>query len=541
MDAASDPLINEVVVMSSAQIGKTEFLLNIVGYYIHQDPSPIMLLQPTLDMAEAFSKDRLSPMIRDTPALTGKIADPRARDSGNTMLHKKFPGGQITMAGANSPASLASRPIRVVMCDEVDRYPMSAGTEGDPVSLARKRTNTFWNRKIILVSTPTIADVSRIEYAYNRSDMREFFVPCPHCGYMHTLKWKNVVFEEGKADEATMKCPECDGKITDQHKPSMLSRGVWLAQGETKSIAGFHINELYSPWRKFGDVASDFVASKNEPEKLKTWVNTSLGEVWREQGEQADPSALISRREDYDEIPKCLFRTAGVDVQKDRLECTVVDWHAGEEAYTMDHIIVPGDTAQPAVWLSLDEELQHWAPNFAAIDSGYNTSMVYAYVEKRRWACAVKGRPGVGIPLVEDEKTRRQRLRRQRKKGITVHMVGDNQAKSLIYSRLKITKPGYGYIHFPNDPAFDDEYFEQLTAERLVTKTVRGRPTAEWLQTRPRNETLDCFKYALAALRLSGADLVAISASRKKEAPKKEPEKLNKPPQFFPKNQTIGW
>ena len=175
----------------------------------------------------------------------------------------------------------------------------------------------------------------------------------------------------------------------------------------------------------------------------------------------------------------------------------------------MDHLIVPGDTAQPEVWERLAEELGHWAPDAVAVDSGYNTSMVYAFVEKRRWAIAVKGRAGPGVPIVEDEKSRRQRLRRQRKKGIMVHLVGDDQAKALIYSRLKIATPGPAYIHFPADPSFDDEYFAQLTAEKLVTKMRGTRPYAEWQQTRPRNEALDCWKYALAALRLSGIDLSA--------------------------------
>ena len=242
-----------------------------------------------------------------------------------------------------------------------------------------------------------------------------------------------------------------------------------------------------------------------------------MGECWEEHGDQVDPTGLLTRLEDYEELPRQLVRTAGVDVQKDRLECTVVDWGVGEEAWTLEHRILPGDTAQPAVWQMLDDELQHWGPQAVAIDSGYNTSMVYAYVEKRRWALAVKGRAGPGVPLVEDEKTRRMRLRRQRKKGIMVHLVGDDQAKALIYSRLKITAPGPAYIHFPNDASFDDEYFAQLTAEKLVTKMRGTRPYAEWQQIRPRNEALDCWKYALAALRLSGIDLrmrAAIEAGK---------------------------
>jgi phage terminase large subunit GpA-like protein len=214
---------------------------------------------------------------------------------------------------------------------------------------------------------------------------------------------------------------------------------------------------------------------------------------------------------------RVLARTAFVDVQKDRLECTIIGWQAGEEAWVMDHIIVPGDTTQPETWARFFEELQHYAPAALAVDSGYNTTMVYEFVSKLRYAFAIKGVPGPGRPLVEDERARRQRLRRQRKKGITVHMVGVDQAKALLFSRLKIIKPGAGYVHFPNEPSFDDEYFAQLTAEKLVTKIRGTRPYAEWVQTRPRNEALDCFVYAHAALRLSGIDLEALN--KKRDAP----------------------
>ena len=192
MDAFNDPTVREVVVMSSAQIGKTEMVNNLVGFHVAQDPSPILVVQPTLDMAQTWSKDRLAPMLRDTPALQNLVKDPRSRDSGNTTLHKVFPGGHITACGANSPSSLASRPIRVVLCDEVDRYPVSAGTEGDPVSLAKKRAATFWNRKILLVSTPTNKGASRIEMSYEESDQRKYYVPCQHCGHKQIMAWSNV-------------------------------------------------------------------------------------------------------------------------------------------------------------------------------------------------------------------------------------------------------------------------------------------------------------------------------------------------------------
>jgi len=199
MDAVSDPLIEEVVVMKSAQVGWTEIINNIAGYFIDQDPAPIMVMQPTLEMAEGWSTDRLAPMVRDSPRLAAKIADAKSRDSGNKLLQKRFPGGQLVIVGANSPASLASRPMRVILADEVDRYPASAGVEGDPLTLAYKRTNNFWNRRKLAGSTPTIAGSSRIEAKFDESDKRFFFVPCPHCDEHQVLKWEQVRWEKTKS------------------------------------------------------------------------------------------------------------------------------------------------------------------------------------------------------------------------------------------------------------------------------------------------------------------------------------------------------
>ena len=237
MDAISHPETETVVLMTSAQIGKTAILENVVGYFVSQDPSPTLLLQPTLEMAATFSKDRLAPMLRDTPSLRGLVKDARARDSGNTQLHKQFPGGHITMTGANSPANLASRPIRVVLCDEVDRYPESAGTEGDPVALARKRSATFWNRKIVLTSTPTIKGLSRIEQAYLASDQRRYWVPCPDCGEHQVLSWANVRWDEDQPETAHYVCEHCGSCIDEQHKPPMLQRGEWRASAPFKGAA----------------------------------------------------------------------------------------------------------------------------------------------------------------------------------------------------------------------------------------------------------------------------------------------------------------
>jgi phage terminase large subunit GpA-like protein len=290
----------------------------------------------------------------------------------------------------------------------------------------------------------------------------------------------------------------------------MLARGRWIPRHPERAVRGYWLSGLYSPiglgftwaelWEKWQD-------SHGDTANLKRFINTTLGESWEEQGDSIEDVALIARLEDYPERLPIALITAGVDVQKDRLEATIDGWGPHEECWRQDHIIIPGDTARAEVWEDLAEALQDAGVEFAAIDSGFNTSMVYAFVEKRRWCVAVKGVTGMGRPLVEDEKRRRQRLRTRRKKGAAVEPVGVDQGKALIYSRLRIMQPGPGYVHFPRDPAFDDEYFAQLAAEKLVTKVRGTRPIQEWVQTRPRNEALDCAVYSFVAMRLANRDL----------------------------------
>ena len=512
MDAFNDPLVKEIVVMSSAQVGKTEILNCIVGYFIDYDPCPILVLQPTLEMGEAWSKDRLAPMLRDTPVLRGKVKDPKAKASGNTLLHKTFPGGQITIAGANSPAGLASRPIRVVLCDEVDRYPASAGTEGDPVNLAKKRTTTFWNRKILLTSTPTIKDASRIETAFLQSDQRRYYVPCPHCGHLQPLVWANVKWTDDNPATAAYMCEGCASLLTDGERYKAISNGVWKAGSEFNGIAGFHLNEIYSPWRKLSEIVSDFLRAKDNPETLKTFVNTSLGETWEEQGDQSDPQLLMNRREQYAaQVPgavKCL--TMGVDVQVDRIEFEVVGWGDGEESWSIDYQILFGDPVQGEIWDELRDCITHEYENetgammpisFCVIDSGYLAKRVLEFVRESRLFFVRAGKGVAGArPIVESRTSRAQRIRAMQKRNDKPELVGVDEAKLMLHRRLSIASPGPGYLHFPDDR--DDEWFAQLTAEKLMTKYQRGFPIREWVKTRPRNEALDCRVYAMAAFKL---------------------------------------
>jgi phage terminase large subunit GpA-like protein len=346
MDAVSDKSIETVVLMTAAQIGKTELVNNVVGFHIAQDPAPLLVVQPTLEMAQTWSKDRLAPAIRDTPALSEKIKNPRSRDSGNTTLHKVFPGGHVTACGANSPSSLASRPCRVILCDEVDRYPISAGTEGDPVALAKKRSATFWNRKLILVSTPTDKGSSRIEAAYGESDQRKYFVPCPDCSETQVLQWANVRWKDNDPNTVEYICEHCGSCWGDAKRFQAIRYGKWkaTAAGDGKT-AGFHLSALYSPWTSLSDVVRDFLSAKKDPMRLKAWINTTLGETYEEDGERIDEYDLFDRKEDYGHMlpEKAVVLVAGVDVQDDRLACEIVAYGSGEESWSIYYEEIYGD------------------------------------------------------------------------------------------------------------------------------------------------------------------------------------------------------
>lgn len=528
MDAVSDPTIETVVVMASAQVGKTEVVNNVVAYHIDQDPCPILVLQPTLEMAQTWSKDRLAPMLRDTPCLRGRVRDARARDSGNTMLHKQFPGGHITMCGANSPAGLASRPIRVVLSDEVDRYPFSAGTEGDPVGLAEKRTTTFFNRKRVRTSTPTIKGVSRIEAAFLASDRRRYHVPCPHCDHMQVLRWHNIQWDKDEdganlPETAAYFCEDCGAQITDADKARVLARGEWRAEVEFNGVAGFHLSALYSPWVTFAEIAREFLAAKHSPERLQVWTNTVLGEPYEEEGQQADDGALLSRREVYGPIvPEGAgLLTAGVDVQADRLEIEVLAWGLASETWSMETRVIPGDPTKPDVWRDLDDYLlTPWTHEHgqvmrvacACVDTGYLTDEVYKFVRPRlaRRVFPVKGIAGAGKPISG-------RPSKANSGQVPLYPVGVDTAKDALFARLRITDPGPGYQHFTSD--HDEEYFLQLCAEKKTTRFVKGFPVPSWTKTRARNEALDIRVYAMAAYAILNPNMDIVMQRIKSGAP----------------------
>ncbi len=509
MDAVSDPALREIWVQKSAQIGWTEILGNMVGYHVDQDPAPMLLVQPTVEMGEAWSKDRLAPMVRDTPCLRGKIRDPKVRASGNTVLHKQFPGGHITIAGANSPAGLASRPIRIVLFDEVDKYPRSAGTEGDPIRLGAKRSTTFWNRKMLAGSTPTMKGASRIESGFESSDQRYYFVPCPACNQFQRLVWTQVQYDPKTPRAAVYACQHCAAVIRDADKPEMLRRGEWRATKPSDGIAGFHISELYSPWVTWGEMAASYQQAKLLPDTLQTWVNTSLGETYEAAGNTIEPGSLLERREQYTaaSIPSgVLMLTAGGDVQDDRVEVQLLGWGAEEECWICEQKVFRGDPKGRALWQEVDaylldrfatEDGRSLRIQAACIDSGgHCTQAVYDFVvtRKQRRVWAIKGVGGPG-KLVWPKKASRTAKSRA-----MVFAVGVDTIKALLYGRLeKVTKPGPGYIHLHADA--DEHFCKGLTSEKQITKYVQGRAVAAW-QPRARNiaqEPQDCWNYGYAA------------------------------------------
>jgi len=520
MDAISDINCSEVTIVASSQVGKTEMINNAVGYYIDKDPCPILLLQPNIDVAKSWSTDRLAPMLRDTPCLQGKVSE--SKDSGNTVLHKSFPGGHITMAGANSAASLASRPIRIVLLDEIDRYPLSAGKEGDPVKLAIKRTTTFWNRKVVKCSTPTIAGISKIDQSFKQSDMRYFMVPCPHCGQFQKIEWANVKWEKKDSIEETAKtayyaCPHCGSCWNDVDRWHAIGRGHWEATRPFHGHAGFCLWEGYSPWVRLEEIVDNFLNAKDDPEALKTFVNTSLGQVWEDKGERVDDDKLLARREEYTSAPpEVAVITAGVDVQDDRLEIERIGWTATNQSYGLGKVILLGDPAASRIWEELDDLLQTPIPHdltgemqisACCIDSGYLTQQVGKFCQERwnRRVWAIKGMPGEGRPILKRAPGKIKKL------NLEFFLVGVDTVKDVIYSRLKIEDPkSAGYCHF--NMSYDDNHFKQLTAEEAKTSYIKGRKIRYYALRpgRKRNEALDIFGYALAAfegLKLHGLNI----------------------------------
>lgn len=538
MAAVTEPGVRAVRVKKGAQVGWTAICGNIIGYFVDQDPCPMLFLMPTLSLAENYSKDRLAPMFRDTPQLSAKLKPARSRDSGNTIRHKEFPGGYLALVGANSPTDLASRPIRVVLEDETDRYSENAGGDGDPQDLAEQRQTTFWNAVTVTGSTPKFKG-GPIDRAFEESDKRMFFARCPHCekhepkfGYQ-TLHWEFVKFtrtDDGELDPDSVgyQCQHCGVLWDDADRTAAVNAGEWRATAPFRGTAGFFLSQLYSPWVPMHRMVAQFLRAKDNPFRLQVFVNTVLGEGWEDQGKRIDDEGLKSRAENYgpEDLPEgVLVATAGVDTHPDRLEVQVIGWGQGDEAWPILMQVLPGDPNHDEVWRDLDALLRRTfrtrdgrliRTRATCIDmQGHNTDAVLQFCKNksRRKIFAIRGQDGAR-PIWP------QRASKSRKAKLPFRNIGIDTAKDRLAGRLRITlgenedsKPGY--VHFPihevrdgEDNGFGDAYFAQLTAEEVRTKMVKGRPVRYW-HNKPgaRNEAWDTFIYALAARQSLAADL----------------------------------
>ena len=518
MDTFSDPKVERIVCMTASQVGKTEILNNICGYFTHHDPCPTLVLQPTLEMARAWSVDRLAPMIAGTPAFRSLIGDPKMKDGDNTILFKTFKNGaRISIAGSNSPVSLASRPIRLLLMDEVDRYPESSGSEGDPVTLALRRTQNFFNRKIALFSTPTIKGESRIESAFEDSDQRYYNVKCHKCGEPQTLNWSQVRWEKDKPETAKYHCKVCDAEWSDVQRKQAIGKGEWVATQPFNGIAGFHLNGLYSPFSDLHEFASLFLQSKNAGQSaLRVFVNTVLAESWEDvEGDEIQTHEIMVRAKTYPQtIPDASIGVlcASVDVQADRLE-TLVCGYSKDQTYIISFEIAYGSPTNQSLWDDLENYLRQSFPHPSGkdlriartfIDSGYETGAVYNF-------CLKNGSSGIraikGVGGINRSEVGRPSSNNSAK--CNVFPIGVDTLKTQILARLKIEDDNAsGYIHFPD--FLDEEFFLQLTAEKLVKRYVKGIPKMEFKRLRPRNEALDLMVYNLACFRSLNANFNMI-------------------------------
>lgn len=501
--------VERVVFQKGAQLGGTECGLNWIGYIIANAPGMALLVMPSIDMVRRNTRTRIDPLIDQTPELAARVVKARSRDPGNTATSKRFVGGELVMTGANSASALRSTPARYLFLDEVDAFPADVEGEGDPVALAMKRTATFkGKRKILMVSTPTIKDASRIETAYLESDRRRYFVPCPHCGAFQVIEWPRIRWPDGEPDRAHLECEHCGDPIEERHKLQMLAAGQWraTAQGDGRT-AGFHLSSLYSPFESWGEIARDFLTVRKDPSRLKTWVNTILAETWDEGQARIEPEGLAARAEVWGpELPAgVVLITAGIDCQDDRLEVEIVGHGAGEETWSLGYHVLHGDPAGDAVWSDLDTILsQRWqhsrqTPDLpiraACIDSGGHFSgrvVQFAAARAGRRVWAIKGASGPGKPPWPRKPSKASKTR------LPLHVIGTDALKELFYARLAIAEPGPGFVHVPEGRSA--EWFQQVTSETIQTRYVKGRPVRQWVKrASDRNEALDCRVYALAA------------------------------------------
>lgn len=538
MNAFTEPGIHRVVVKSSSQIGKSDMMNNVIGRFAHLDPCAIMMIQPTIDMAQDYSKTRIAPMIRDTKVLNTLFYDVKSRDANNTILSKVFPGGRLIMCGANSPAGLASRPIRILLADEVDRFPDSAGTEGDPVDLAAKRMTTFWNSCMGLFSTPTNEGSSRIDEEYLAGTQEEWQHKCPNCGEYHLLRhidmtvdYKEIKTPSGKktviVNDVKWRCPHCGFSFSEKEMKQTPQKYISRNADALKNgIRSFFVNGFTSPWMTWSKIMREWLEAKGDPEREKVIMNTVFGESYKQKGAFEDEQIFLRRRESYGaELPNgVLLLTAAIDTQDNRLEYEVVGWGKEEECWGIRKGIVLGAPNQDRTWKEIDNILDktyHFADGKGLkvvrtfIDSGgHYTSDVYNYCQKNfhKQRFAIKGRGGPGIPLI-------YKIAKANNAKAPLILLGVDDGKQQIMDRLSIDSPGPLYFHFPQDEGikelsnrgYDDLYFKGIISEHKKVYKRNGVLREVWETTKNvRNEPLDLRNYNLACMKSLKPDWVKL-------------------------------
>lgn len=522
-----------VTFLKSAQIGGSEAGLNLIGQVMAETPAPVLVMLPSIDMMRGYNRLKLDPMIGATPTLARRVEELVSRDEGaSTVSFKRFPGGYLQLLTANSSANLQMRSARVLVMEEISAYPFDADGRGDPVAQLEARAIAYAGReKILEISTPDVEPTCRITRSYQRSSRGRYLVPCPHCGERQALEWESLIWPKGEPEKAAYHCHGCGAAIEHASKPEMIAAGEWVHEAPELLTrhAGFALNSLYSPMLTWADLAERWERAQEDHGELKVFVQQMLGRAWREQGEAPDWQRLYDRREEWDRemVPAGgLVLTAGVDVQRDRLEASIYAWGRNRESWLIDHVVVPGS---PHVWRTwegmaavLEGQYRHESGgalpiSLAAVDSGdgVSTAEVYAFARKMgaRRVIAVKGKDGLQQALIPGQKTEVRR-NGQRIASMKLWIVGSSFLKGELYGHLRLDRPTEesgdpfppGYVHLPRHVA-SEEFCRQITAEELRQVRLRtGLVRLEWVKTRERNEALDCRVYARAAAVLLGVD-----------------------------------
>lgn len=548
MRAFTDPNVQRIVMVASSQVGKSELELNIIGYIIAQDPGSILYIQPGETDGKKFSRQRIAPMIRACPQLRDKVADVKSRDGGNTILQKMFPGGSLTITGSNSASALSSMPIRYVLGDERDRWADSAGTDGDPWELAQARQTTFYNRKSVEVSTPTIKGSSKIEESYNLGTQERWVHQCPNCGEFNeicfeTVKHEHIIKTVNNREQHSVKiighvCPDCGHVYSQEEMRKQPAK--WQAdnpEAYKSGIRSFWLTAFASPWLSWESILLDVYRSEDNPEKLKVVFNTKLGKLWEHRDINQSDEELFGRLEEYEaELPDgVLCLTCGVDTQDDRLEYEVIGWGKNGESWGIKKGYIMGTPDFPATWERLDDVVDRTYTfqngrglniSITLVDSGgHFTQTVYEECRKRqpKRVFAIKGRGGEGIPIVSPPK--RVAIKNNKRITCWLYSLGVDAGKAVIFSNIQVQTPGPKYCHFPkgDERGYDLNYFNGLISERMVKRRTPSGYKWVWekLPGHRRNEALDCRNYAYAGLRIIDPDFDALALRLKErtEAP----------------------